>query len=285
MASMKQIKTRTKSVKSTQQITKAMNLVSASKLQKTKDRLEHYRIYFDKIEETMASIVKHTKYINHPYLRVRNDKRRLYIVITSDRGLCGGYNSNIIKFLLEDAKDKNPELIVVGKKAKGIFAKREFEVVEELIGISENPQIKDARDIAETALELYRNDEVDEVSVIYTKFNSTIDQEVKKERILPVDVEKIEIECHRDTEVLHTYEPSPEDVLSKIIPQYAEGVILGALIESATSEQGARMTAMDSATENAGVLIDDLTLLYNRKRQAAITQEIAELVSGAEALK
>lgn len=284
MSSMKEIKNRKKSIKSTKQITKAMNLVSASKLQKAKDKLENYRFYFDKLEETMASIIRHTKGVKHYYLRTGEVNRKLYILISSDRGLCGGYNSNVLKEIKNRDDFEESLYITVGKKAKKFAKKENLDVLRSFTMISESPEFKDARNITMLALDLFQEEKIDEIDLVYTKFKTTLNQEVEVKKLLPVNLEKIEIECKRDLDVIHSYEPGPEEVLRKIIPQHIEGLIYGGLVESSTSEQGSRMTAMDTATQNAEELIEDLTLEYNRKRQAAITQEIAEVVGGAEAL-
>jgi F-type H+-transporting ATPase subunit gamma len=285
MASMRDIKRRIKSVNSTQQITKAMNLVSAAKLQKAKTNLEGTRPFFQKVQQTIASIVKNSEGLTHPYLTIREVKKSAFIVITSDRGLCGGYNANVSKEALRHMADKNVQLITVGKKGRDFFKRKKIKSEGEFPGVSENPTYAEAARIGQLVLDLYTKTEVDEVYVAYTSFKSTIQQEPKVIKLLPVDASKFQQISTGEENSVMNYEPSEEEVLNYVIPRYVYTVLFGALSESAASEQGARMTAMDSATENAYDMIDSLTLKFNRARQASITQELSEIVGGAEALK
>jgi F-type H+-transporting ATPase subunit gamma len=299
MASMRDIKTRIKSVKSTQQITKAMNLVSASKLQKAKNRMVNTRHFYNETRATVAAIINSTADIDHPYINAREVKKTLAIVISGDLGLCGGYNSNACLAAMDLMKSVETPMsfLTIGSKARDYFRRRRLNVVKSLTHITEKPYLEGAAMIGKMARDLYDGNEYDEVYIVYTHFVSTISHEVKRLRLLPVDTEQFKVVKDYDAEEekynlvkshaepLMKYEPNESDVLNAIIPQYVNTVIYGALLESATCEQGARMTAMDSATENAYDMIDKLTISYNRARQGAITQEISEIVGGANALK
>ncbi len=288
MASMRDIKRRIKSVNSTQQITKAMNLVAASKLQKAKLRQQETKPYFNQTQKVIASVVNNSKGIKHPFLIERDGKKTVVITLTSDRGLCGGYNSNISKEVYSFVKDREDvSLVTVGTKGRDYFKRRNVNIIESLIGVSENPHYGDAAKIGQIVLDLYMNGEIDEVYLAYTEFESTISHIPKLTRILPVDTSEFdEIEEEEKHSLsLMRYEPGEEEVLNFLIPKYINTVIYGALVESATCEQAARMTSMDSATDNADGMITSLNLVYNRARQGAITQEITEIVSGANALK
>ncbi len=284
MASMRDIKRRIKSVGSTQQITKAMNLVSASKLTRAKQRLNETKPFFQETKRVIAGIVKSSKGISHRFLDERPVNKTGVIVLTGDRGLCGGYNANVCKAALGLIYDKsNVSVITVGTKAKDYFKRRQKNIVKHYAGISEKPFYEDATVIADYILDEYLNNNLDEVYLAYTEFKSAISADVKLIKILPVDTSGFD-EGDTPSRMMN-YDPDPETVLDYVIPKYVNTVIFGALVESATCEQGARMTAMDTATENAEEMIGSLTLLYNRARQSAITQEITEIVGGANALK
>lgn len=286
MASMRDIKRRIKSVNSTQQITKAMNLVASSKLQKARSRLEDTRPFFNQTRQVIAQIVSGSKGITHPLIEQREVNCSAVIIITGDRGLCGGYNINVSKEAFNKIKQlKQASAITIGGKGKEYFSRRNVNIFESYTGISENPQYEDALKIGRLALDLFKNKEVDEVYMAYTEFKSTISHEPKLIKILPVDVNEFESEDSENNSALTIYEPSEEEVLEYVIPKYVNTVIFGAMVESAVCELGARMTAMDSATENASEMIDKLSLMYNRARQGAITQEITEIVGGAAALE
>lgn len=278
------IKRRIKSVNSTKQITKAMELVSSAKLRRARERAEKTRPYFGSIKDAVQEIFASPNGSRHPLAKEREIKKSCYIVITADRGLCGGYNANVIKAAVANMQDKTVSVVTVGTKARDYFNKRNYESNGEFIHISENPSYADAKRIGNLVLDLYQKEEVDEVYLVYTKFVSAVSQVPEKIKLLPLSGEKKDEEKGKKLEYV-TYEPSPEEVLDYLIPKYIESTVFGALVESAASEQGARRVAMESATDNAVEMIDNLTLTYNRARQAAITQEIAEIVGGAEALK
>lgn len=281
MASMRDIKRRIKSVTSTQQITKAMNLVASSKLTKAKNRLSDTRPFFNETRKVIANIVKGSAGVKHPYLEKREVKSKAIIVISGDRGLCGGYNSSVNKIAMSGMNDEGVDVkvITVGSKSRDLLTSRGKNVVSSYIGISEKPAYQDALEIGNLALSMFTKNEVDEVYIAYTEFISTIASEPKLVKILPVDTQEFQIE--KTTGAVTIYEPNEEAVLDYVIPKYVNTVIFGALVESAVCELGARMTAMDSATENASEMIGNLNLLYNRARQGAITQEITEIVGGS----
>lgn len=282
--STKEIKSRIKGVSSTRQITKAMELVSSSKLKRARKSLEQSRPYYNTVLANIQDILTFEKNLRHPLLDNREIKTSLYIVLAADRGLAGGYNSSIMR-LVEDSIKENghdAKLITIGSKARDYFRRRDYDIAETFIGISEAPDFYHARRIGEKALELYRNEEVDEINVVYTRFVTTISQEAKILRLLPS--EEVERESG-NKRVLVEFEPSKEEVLSYLIPKYIQSSIYGALIEASASEQAARRLAMDAATENAEEIIEELEISFNRARQAAITMEISEIVSGADAQK
>jgi len=280
---MKDIKRRIRSISSTKQITKAMELVASAKLRKARQKLEMTRPYYQTLVRSIREILSSTTGIRHPLLEKREVKNKAFIVITGDRGLAGGYNSNVIKLAESQIDDKERAVILaVGLKGRDYFKRRDYNIVGEFLNISEEPQFIDASSIGSLAIELYKDGKVDEVNLVYTRFKSAMSQEPTILKLLPV--ENIEEE-DKGPRTLIEYEPSPEVVLDYLIPKYIHSAIYGALIESSASEQGARRTAMESATDNAEEMIEDLALKYNRARQASITQEISEIVGGAEALK
>lgn len=281
------IKRKIKSVNNTKQITKAMELVSTAKLKRSKDRMNVTKPYFETVLNAVQSIIENEKSLKHDYVTKRDVKHTLYIVITGDRGLCGGYNINAMKAVVNDIKDKERSLIVtIGRKAGSYFRSHGFNVYKAFEGISEKPEYLDAQSIGRIALDLYKQEKVDEIKFVYTSLVSTISQEPVMLKLLPVEASESHEEVGDDDEYeFITYEPSAEEVLSFIIPKYISSTLYGGLIESAASEQAARRVAMENASNNAEELIDDLTVTFNQARQAAITQEIAEIVGGAEALK
>jgi len=281
---MRDIKRKIRSINSIKQITNAMELVSAAKLKRAQDRLNATRPYFETIMNTVNDILKEAKNITHEYLKEREVKKTLYILVTADRGLSGGYNINAIKKALDDIEDKDKAVfITIGSKARDYLKKRNYEIAESYINISEKPQYRDAKEIANKALMMYRDGVVDEIKFVYTKFKSTVSQEPQLIKLLPLS--KGQGQDISEEFKYVEYEPSAEVVLDYLIPKYLEGSIYGGLVESATSQQAATRMAMENATDNAEEMIDDLILKFNQARQAAITQEISEIVGGAEALK
>ncbi len=287
METMRDIKRRINSVESTRKITRAMKMVAAAKLRRSQEKAENARPFFRKTREILADIVAYTiDAREHPLLVKKGGNRHLYILITGDRGLCGAYNHRIINLLKKNIfanENEEASLLLIGKKGSEYFTRRKYDIISEYINIDDYPDYGLAKEIGDEILSLFNEDKVDKVSLFYTHFNSALSQNPQIMSLLPVDSpgEKIEYEHNVD----YIYEPSPEEVLDILLPQYINNILYSALLESKASEYGARMTAMDSATDNAGEMIEDLTLSYNRARQAQITREITEIVSGAEALK
>ncbi len=280
------IKRRIKSVNSTMQITKAMELVSTSKLKRARVRLDKSKPYFENVLESIKDVLANARGIRHPFLEKREVKNTLYILITSDKGLAGGYNANVNKLLQSDIRNKETaKIITVGAKGRDYFRRRGYNVIESLTSISETPEAFDARHIGEKAISLYRMGEVDEIKIVYTQFKSTISYVPAVITLLPaVFEEKEKSSNNKGHKTLTRFEPSEETVLDYLIPKYINSTIYGAMIEASASESGSRRLAMENATDNADEMIKSLELVKNRARQAAITQEISEIVSGAEAL-
>ncbi|MCH5196813.1 MAG: ATP synthase F1 subunit gamma [Oscillospiraceae bacterium] len=275
---MKAIKRRIKSVGSTKQITKAMQLVASSKLRKAKVRAEQARPYFNELYRSMCEIAS-GRNIQTVFTERREVKRRLFIVVAGDRGLAGGYNSNVLKLAAAAHKNdaEKPKIIAIGRKAVEYFAKRGYELVASYANIAENIKPNTAQDIANIAVDLFTSKEVDEVVVFYTMFVSSMSQQPQSMAVLPMTTAELE----ETTEI--TYDPSPEAVFNRIVPRFTASLIQCAVVESYASEQGARRTAMENATDNADAMTESLSLLYNRARQASITTEIIDIVSGASA--
>lgn len=282
---MREISRHIRGIRSTMQITRAMEMVSSAKLRKAREVLDASKPYYETVLNNIQDILGSVKGVNHPLLEEREVKSTLYIVLASDRGLAGGYNSNVNKLTLKEIEEANGEekIITVGLKSYEFFRKK-HNVIENFLGISEKPEFSDAVNIARIAMDLFNKGEIDEVKIMYTEFESMIKQTAKSLKILPVDKGEM-VKEETGPSVLMEFEPSAEGVLDFLVPRYIESTIYGALIEASTSEQGARQVAMESATDNAEDIIGELELTYNRARQEAITMQISEIVSGAEALK
>lgn len=286
MASMRDIKRRKQSVSSTQKITKAMKLVSTVKLQKAKQRAESTEAYFNYMYSTVCSMLRRAGSIDHPYLTAGQSEKKAVISISSNRGLAGGYNSNITKLVI--ASDLNREdvlLYTIGKKAHDFLAGKGYEVAADYDAVMESPTYDDAKAICDAVLDAYTKGEVGEIYLVYTHFKNTVSHEPKMLKLLPVEINDEDILGQEaDDKMIMNFEPDPEEALDMIIPKYISSLIYGALVEAVASENGARMQAMDSATSNAEDIISDLTLKYNRARQGSITQELTEIIAGAEAI-
>lgn len=285
-AGIKAIKTRMLSVESTKQITKAMELVASAKLRKAKEKAESTEPYFDTLYKTVNDIAKSTR-VNNVFMKKREVKNRCYIVVAGDRGLAGGYNSNVLKEAFVHMDGKKETVITIGKKSYEYFSKRKFDIASSIEAV-EGCSYEDTAELANKVMDLYKNGEFDEVYFAYTKFKSALVQEVNLVKLLPLvfeDDKSKEDTSEKKFKSKVQYLPSPESVLNYIIPNYVTGVMYGGIIESYASEQGARRTAMESATDNANEVLSDLELSYNRARQSAVTQEITEIVGGVEALK
>lgn len=279
---MKDIKRRIKSVQSTMQITKAMELVASSKMRRAKERALAARPYFNTMYETITRLAAETRDSDSVYTRRREVKNSLYIVIAGDRGLAGGYNANLFKLAAAEMQGKNAQVVTIGKKTQEHYAKRDWPVTADYPGIAETMKISDTHEIVSRMLELFRSGKVDEVFLCYTQFVSPLQQEPKCIQLLPASFERdAQPEKPAGARVLTEYDPSPEAVFDAIIPEYLYGVLYGAVVESYCSEQSARRMAMEAASDNASEMIENLNLSYNRARQAAITQEITEIVAGS----
>ena len=279
---MKEIKTRIKSVESTRQITKAMELVSSSKFRKAKERAESTKPYFNTLYSTVQDIASNTSNSKNVFMKNRDVKNVCYIVIAGDRGLAGGYNSNILKAVMAHNTLGAGKVIPIGKKASESFSKRGYEVIDSIETV-ENATYEDANRVAQAAMDAYKKGEVDEVNLVYTQFISALSQEPTIVKLLPVTIEQKQGEEIKKAKCAVQYLPSADAVLGYVLPKYVSGSIYGAIAESFASEQAARRTAMESATDNANEMIAKLELSYNRARQAAVTQEISEIVGGAAA--
>lgn len=285
MGSLREIENRIKSTKKTSQITKAMQMVSASKLSRAELNAKAFVPYMEKIQEVTNAIAAGTSE-GHPMLVSRPVKKTAYIVVTADRGLCGGYNSNIIRAvsntITERHSSKDDVLIfAIGRIGAEFFSKRGFNMVDSVIGLSDHPSFAEIKDIASKVVSMFTEGTYDEVYMYYTHYINVISKDVTEEKVLPLT------DIAQEEEAISSYEfePSGEAILEVLLPQYAESLIYGALLDSKASEHASSMTAMKSATDNAGELIDSLTLQFNRARQAAITQQITEIVGGVAALE
>lgn len=291
MASMRDIKRRKESIQSTGQITKAMKLVSTVKLQKAKGRAENAKPYFNHMYEAVTSMLAKSGSISHPYLQPGTSKRKAVIVITSNRGLAGGYNSNIIKLVTDGSGIAKEDAVIyaLGRKGRDALQRRGYEMKADYSEVMNEPLYADAARLGAQVLEAFAKNEVGEIYLAYTIFKNTVTQIPKLVKLLPVDPnmgqdEKQENGKTVDDLTLMNYEPEAEEALDVIIPKYMNSIIYGALMEAVASENGARMQAMDSATNNAEDMIASLSLKYNRARQGAITQELTEIIAGADAI-
>ena len=285
MASMRDIKRRKNSVTSTQQITKAMKLVSTVKLQKARTRAEKTNPYTDKMYKTVCSMLRKSGNIIHPYLTAGESQRKAVIVITSNRGLAGGYNSNIVKLVANsDLPKEDVEIYAIGNKGLDAFVRKGFHVKYSDSELIESPTYADAAALCREVLKDYTNGEIGEIYLAYTHFKNTVVHEPTLIKLLPVEIDMTETAQSEGAAAQMIYEPNEEEALNMIIPKYITSLFYGALVEAVASENGARMQAMDSATSNAEDIISDLTLKYNRARQGAITQELTEIIAGASAI-
>ena len=284
MASMRDIKRRKGSVQSTQQITKAMKLVSTVKLQKAKQKAEQTTNYFDCMYNTVQNMLAKSSNIRHPYLQPSESKKKLVIMITSNKGLAGGYNSNVIKLITQgDFVKEDVMVCAVGRKGKETMARYGYEIFADYCEVIDGPTYDDARKIAKEALALFAKGEIGELYLAYTHFKNTVSHIPTLVKLLPVQADENR-EVIGESNIPMNFEPEEEEALQLIIPTYITSLIYGGMMESVASENGARMQAMDSATSNAEEIISKLTLQYNRARQGAITQELTEIIAGAQAI-
>ena len=278
--SMKDIKLRIKSVESTMQITKAMELVASSKMRRAKERVEHSRPYFETLHKTLTEIAAADPRARNPYLRRAEIKKTLLIVIAGDRGLAGGYNSNVLK--QAGAEEGEVVVLPIGKRSAEYFVHHEVPLFTQEVLLAAEISVGECFQLSRQITEGYLKGEYDAVKICYTRFDSMMTQTATTMEVLPLSIEPTEQQKAEARRSQILYKPSSEEVFSAIIPEYVAGVVYGAACESVASELAARRTAMDAATKNAGEMIDHLNLYYNRARQAAITQEITEIVAGAE---
>ena len=285
MASMRDIKRRKSSISSTQQITKAMKLVSTVKLQKARAHAESTDPYFNYMYKTVSSMLAKSGNINHPYLQAGESKRKAVVVITSNRGLAGGYNSNIVKLITHgDLVKDDLDIYAIGTKGEEALLSKGYNIVKSAPQMMEDPEYDDAAALCKVVLKSFADGEVGEIYLAYTHFKNTVTQEAKLIKLLPVEIDTDEA-AQDKSGVLMNFEPNEEEAINLIIPKYVTSLFYGALVESFASENGARMQAMDSATSNAEEMIDDLTRKYNRARQGSITQELTEIIAGANAIE
>lgn len=292
MANLKETRNRIVSVKSTMQITSAMKMVSAAKLKRAQDAVTRMRPYAEKLQEILGNLSADTSDGNQSkYAEIRTVKKVLLVPITSNRGLCGGFNANVIKKTVNTIKsnyiDKEVELVCIGKKAKDWFSSKGFKVVKSEIDIFNDLTFANVTVIAEELMSMFTAGNYDEVHIIYNQFVNAATQDVQFEKFLPVSNESKENETKDDavkSSIDYTYEPNKDEIVLELIPKSLKTQVFKAILDSVASEHGARMTAMHQATDNANSLAKDLMLEYNKARQAAITTEILEIVGGAEAL-
>ena len=292
MANLKEIRQRIRSVKSTQQITKAMKMIAAARLRKAQEAIVTKRPYAHRIRDIIATLATRADADDHPLLAQRPANKVLLLILTSDRGMCGGFNINIarktVKFIDQNEDvHESVDLAVIGRKGQDFFRRREqYSVSKEYAGVLDNIDYEKAKTIGDDIIAAYTDEGLDAVYMVYNEFKSAMNQQVIVEQLLPVvpDAEEID-EDMAETLLDFVYEPSKQDVLDQVLPLHVNTQIYRAILESIASEMGARMTAMDAATRNAQELISILTLKYNRARQAAITTELMEIIGGAEALK
>jgi F-type H+-transporting ATPase subunit gamma len=281
VAGVRDIRRRIRSVRNMQQITKAMKMVSAAKLRKAQDKVIAARPYARQLQEVLTRLAQAQTDVTHPLLEKRPVQRVGYVIITSDRGLCGGYNANLIRKTNSTIKEETHEvkLIAVGRKGRDFYRRGKVETIAEFIGLGNSPSYTQAKEIAQEVIGLYESGELDEVHLVYNEFLSAISQRPTQIKLLPI--EQPEGKLGKE----YIFEPSPQEILTQLLPKYVEIQVFRTLLEGKASEEGARMTAMGSATDNAKEMIDRLTLQMNRARQAAITKEISEIVGGAAALE
>jgi len=281
MPALVDLRRRIRSVKSTQQITKAMKMISAAKLRRAQDAIYAARPYAREMLEVLNGLATRADPHEHPLLQERSGSRTLLVVVTADRGLCGAFNANIVRAatgFLRERDQSSPRLELIGRRGRDYFRRRSYAIRAERVGIFQALRYASAREIAAELIQEYLEDRVDEVHVVYNEFKSIIQQRVVVERLLPI--EKLILEPQAPAQD-YVYEPAPKQLFASLLPRHVEVQLWRTLLESAAAEHGARMAAMDAATNNAAEMIDKLTLYMNKVRQAKITNEIIEVVSGA----
>ena len=288
MAGAKEIRTKIASIKNTRKITKAMEMVAASKMRKAQDRMEASRPYAEKIRQVIGHLAKAHPEYQHEFMRAREVKRVGYIIVSSDRGLCGGLNNNLFRQPVRDIRDLQKrnvevEFCTIGNKALGFFRRVGGRVLAQVTHLGDRPHLDDLIGTVKTMLDAYSAGEIDEIRIAYNKFVNTMTQKPTVLQLVPLPPaaeDEAKLQSHWD----YIYEPEAKDVLDDLLTRYIESLVYQSVVENGACEQSARMVAMKAATENAGDLINELQLVYNKARQAAITQEISEIVSGAAAV-
>jgi F-type H+-transporting ATPase subunit gamma len=286
MAGAKEIRSKIGSVKNTQKITSAMEMVAASKMRRAQDRMDHSRPYAETIRKVIGHIAQGNLEYKHPYLADREVKRVGFIIISTDRGLCGGLNINLFKQAMNEMKawsDKSVgvDLALVGSKAVSFFNRHGGKVVAQKSGLGDNPSLSELIGSVNVMLEAYNKGEIDKLYLVYNKFENTMVQKPTVDQLLPLPASEENVASHSWD---YLYEPDPKSLLDKLLVRFVEAQVYQGVVENLASEQAARMVAMKAATDNAGDLIEDLQLVYNKARQAAITQELSEIVAGAGAV-
>ncbi|MBY6179609.1 MULTISPECIES: ATP synthase F1 subunit gamma [Staphylococcus] len=288
MASLKEIDGRIKSTKKMKQITKAMNMVSSSKLRRAEKNTKQFEPYMEKMQDAITAIAGASKNSSHPMLRPRQVQRSGYLVITSDKGLAGAYSSNVLKRLINDIKEKHSSsdeysIIVLGQSGVDFLKNRGYEIENSLVDVPDQPSFKSIQAIAKHAIDLFSEEHIDELKIYYSHYVSVLENKPTTKQVLPLSRE--DSSQGQGQMSSYEFEPDKESILSVILPQYVESLIYGTILDAKASEHAARMTAMKNASDNATELIDDLSLQYNRARQAEITQQITEIVGGSAALE
>ena len=288
MASLKEIDSRIKSTKKMKQITKAMNMVSSSKLRRAEKNTKQFEPYMEKMQDAITAIAGASKNSNHPMLRPRHIQRSGYLVITSDKGLAGAYSSNVLKRLVNDSKEKHTNsdeysIIVLGQSGVDFLKNRGYEVESSLVDVPDQPSFKSIQAIAKHAIDLFSEEHIDELKIYYSHYVSVLENKPSVKQVLPLSQE--DSSQGQGQMSSYEFEPDKDSILRVILPQYVESLIYGTILDAKASEHAARMTAMKNASDNATELIDDLSLQYNRARQAEITQQITEIVGGSAALE
>jgi F-type H+-transporting ATPase subunit gamma len=292
MPTLREINQRLKAIKNTKKITSAMKMVAASKLRKVQDRMQNFRPYATGMESVLSNLAKVSEREIHPLLALRPKKTVEVVVVTSDKGLCGAFNANVLKASFKYIQTLKTEgvginLSIVGRKARDFFKRRDFEMRNTWTGISGNVTYGSAQEIANSLIENYVNENVDEVMLVYNEFKSMIAQNIVTRQLLPIGAIEPEGEGAKDMSVFgdYMYEPSRQAIFEQLLPKYIEIQVFRSLIESSAAEEAARMAAMENATKNCSEMIDKVTLLANKVRQAAITKDLMDIVGGVEALK
>ena len=288
MASLKEIDSRIKSTKKMKQITKAMNMVSSSKLRRAEKNTKQFEPYMEKMQDAITAIAGASKNSSHPMLRPRHIQRSGYLVITSDKGLAGAYSSNVLKRLVNDIKEKHTNsdeysIIVLGQSGVDFLKNRGYEVESSLVDVPDQPSFKSIQAIAKHAIDLFSEEHIDELKIYYSHYVSVLENKPSVKQVLPLSQE--DSSQGQGQMSSYEFEPDKDSILRVILPQYVESLIYGTILDAKASEHAARMTAMKNASDNATELIDDLSLQYNRARQAELTQQITEIVGGSAALE